>query len=127
MTKNFVEVGETYKSEQGNLWKCIAIDDGVAWCYMLPNCPAHRFRLDGSGVDLTGTKLLPSGSRIVKNDANLYSLDDNAWRVSDHHDPSDTNGTLYTHEEAKVAIFVPDGIGSLFLSDVISELNEEIG
>ena len=127
MTKNFVEVGETYKSEQGNVWKCIGIDDGVAWCYMLPNCSAHRFRLNGSGVDLTKTKLLPPGPRIVKNDANLYSFEDNAWRVWDYHDPNDTNGTLYTHEDAKVAIFVPDGIGSLFLSDAIAQLNEEIG
>lgn len=123
MTWNFVEIGGTYESEKaGTTWKCIGINDGVAWCYMLPDAPAHRFMLDGSGVDLKKTKLLPPGPRIAKHDANLHDNVHGEWTVSNCHDLRDTNGTLYTHEDAEVAIFVPEGINSAALNDAIAEI-----
>lgn len=112
MTENFIEVDGEYKSETGN-WRCISIIDGVAWCCRAayPHI-AYGFRLDGLPVGVNPrVRLLPPAPKIAMADANLWDDIDNGWSVSICHQSYGTNGTLYTHEEAKVALFVPNGIG----------------
>ena len=40
--------------------------------------------------------------------------------------PKDPNGTFYTHEDAKVALFVPEEVSKDYLWDVLVEILEEV-
>ena len=72
-------------------------------------------------------RLLPPDPKIAKNDANLYPDGNGGWAITFCHDVTDTNGTLYTHEETKVAFFVPEEIAEDLFDDAVIALREEIG
>jgi len=111
MTKNFIEVGETYQSVCRARFECIHVDEAFAWCKN-KHGPAYVFYLDGTPFAVCPEyRLLPPGPRISKNDTSLHD---------------DVSGTLYTHEDAKVALFVPEKISKDYLRDVLVEILEEV-
>ena len=130
MTKNFIEQYETYKNGKGDYWTCVAVSLDTAWCVLLDGDPnrACAFHLDGTpraGLPKACT-LLPPSPRITKTDANLYPHGDGGWAIAFYHDVTDVNGTLYTHEDANVAIFVPEKIPKDYVRDVLVEILEEV-
>ena len=131
MTKNFIEQHETYKDSEGEYWTCVAVSLDTAWCVLLDGDPnrACAFHLDGtprSGLSKACT-LLPPGPKIAKTDANLYPYGDKGWAIACCHDVKDNNGTLHTHEDANVAIFVPEQIDKGLFDDAVIALRKEIG
>jgi len=129
MTKNFIEQYETYKNGKGDYWTCVAVSLDTAWCVLVGNPNrAFAFHLDGTprgGLSKAYT-LLPPGPKIAKTDANLYTHGDGGWAITFCHDVTDTNGTLHTHEDANVALFVPEKISKDYLRDVLVEILEEV-
>ena len=124
MTKNFIEVGETYQSVCRASFECIHVDEAFAWCKN-KHSPAYVFYLDGTPFAVGPEyRLLPPGPKIAKNDANLYPDSNGGWAITFCHDVTDTNGTLYTHEDTKVALFVPEKIANGYLRDVLAEILE---
>jgi len=130
MTKNFIEQHETYKDSEGEYWTCVAVSLDTAWCVLLDGDPnrACAFHLDGtprSGLSKACT-LLPPGPKIAKTDANLYPHGTGGWAIACRHDVTDVNGTLYTHEDTRVALFVPERMSKDYLRDVLAEILEEV-
>ena len=124
MTKNFIEVGQTYQSVCRASFECIHVDEDFAWCKN-KHGPAYVFYLDGTPFAVGPEyRLLPPGPKIAKNDANLYPDSNGGWAITFCHDVTDTNGTLYTHEDTKVALFVPEKIANGYLRDVLAEILE---
>ena len=122
MTKNFIEVGETYQSVCRASFECIHVDEDFAWCKN-KHSPAYVFYLDGTPFAMGPEyRLLPPGPRISKTDANLHPYGDGEYFVVRNREPS---GTFYTHEDAKVALFVPKKISKDYLRDVLVEILEE--
>ena len=132
MTKKFIELGGTYESKNGVKWECIFVKRDRAWLMSSENqnFPAYVFKLDGTPISYAGVEayeLLPPKPKIDKNDANLWYKTDGRWGVLSRHDEKDINGTMYTHPEAKVALFVPLNIDGETLAEAIGALQEEIG
>ena len=130
MTKNFIEQHETYKDSEGEYWTCVAVSLDTAWCVLLDGDPnrACAFHLDGtprSGLSKVCT-LLPPGPRIAKNDRSLCADGSGEYFVARVHHPGDPSGTLHTHEDANVALFVPEKISKDYLRDVLVEILEEV-
>lgn len=59
-TTNTLTVGETYTSENGNEWYCIAVHGDTAWLVYSdngqPDGPAYMFNLDGTNISQGGGK-----------------------------------------------------------------------
>ena len=128
MTKNFIEQHETYKDSEGGYWTCVAVSLDRAWCVSVGGDPnrAFAFHLDGTPwLDfLKAYTLLPPGPKIAKTDASLRPYGDGGYFVLKGHYPEDPRGTFYTHEDAKVALFVPENISKDYLRDVLVEILE---
>ena len=126
MTKNFIEVGETYQSVCRASFECIHVDEAFAWCKN-KHGPAYVFYLDGTPFAVGPEyRLLPPGPRIAKNDTKLWQNINLEFCVSGYGGDG-TSGQLYTHEDAKVAIFVPEQIDKGLFDDAVIALRKEIG
>jgi len=129
MTKNFIEQHETYKDSEGEYWTCVAVSLDTAWCVLLDGDPnrACAFHLDGTprgGLSKVCT-LLPPGPKIAKNDTKLWQNINFEFCASGYGGDG-TSGQLYTHEDASVALFVPERISKDYLRDVLVEILEEV-
>jgi hypothetical protein len=132
MIMNFIQVGGTYKSKNGYDWECIGVKGDRAWLVLNGDYDrvAYVCKLDGTAISHAGVEayeLLPPKPEIAQNDANLWYSTLNGWALLDLHETSGTNGTLYTHSKAKVALFVPLNINGETLAEAFGELQEEIG
>jgi len=130
MTKNFIEQHETYKDSVGDHWTCVAVSLDTAWCVSFGGDPnrAFAFHLDGTpylGLSKACT-LLPPGPRIAKNDRSLCADGSGEYFVARVHHPGDPSGTLYTHEDTNVALFVPEQIDKGLFYDAVIALRKEI-